>query len=181
MRRIKNIKVRISTKPNIHIGDHFIYKDIKWICLDIIDGNYLAITAKVWQKLPFDTNSRNDWKESSLRKVLNEEFLDKISKNYLVTQTSNLIADNGDNQYGICNDYITILSCDQYRKYRDIIPHYLKWMWTLTPWNCFGNIVRTILPSGCINECNAYYTNGVAPVVLFSSQQLNQLLESCYK
>ena len=38
MRRIK--KVKTVKKPDICIGDHFIYKDIKWICLDIIDGNY---------------------------------------------------------------------------------------------------------------------------------------------
>ena len=186
MRRIKNIKVRISTKPNIHIGDHFIYKDMKWICLDIIDGDYLAITAETWKELPFDVDNRNNWKESSLRKVLNEEFLDKLDKNYLVTQTSNLIADNGDKQYGTCNDYVTILSCDQYRKYRDLVPYYSEWMWVLTPWSCYGNgnsdhIVRSILPSGCITEGNAYYINGVAPVVLFSSQRLNQLWESCYK
>ena len=113
--------------------------------------------------------------------MLNEEFLDKLDKNYLVIQTSNLIADNGDKQYGICNDYVTILSCDQYRKYRDLVPHYSKWMWTLTPWNCFGNFVRSILPMDHITEGNAYYTKGVAPVVLFSSQQLNQLWESRYK
>ena len=48
MRRIKKVKIKIVKKPDICIGDHFIYKDIKWICLDIIDGNYLAITAKLW-------------------------------------------------------------------------------------------------------------------------------------
>lgn len=29
------------------VGEHFTYEGIEWICLDIIDGNYLAITAKV--------------------------------------------------------------------------------------------------------------------------------------
>ena len=191
MKIIKNIKVRISTKPDmICIGDHFIYKDIEWVCLDIIDGNYLAITAKVWKELPFDVDNRNNWKESSLRKVLNEEFLDKISKSYLVIQTSNLIADNGDKQYGTCNDYVTILSCDQYRKYRDLVPCYSEWMWTLTPWNCYsgnggddysGHGVRDVHPNGYIVTCGACIGIGVAPVVLFSHQQLNQLWESRYK
>ena len=38
------------------VGEHFTYEGIEWICLDIldiIDGNYLAITAQVWQELPF--------------------------------------------------------------------------------------------------------------------------------
>lgn len=167
------MKVKITEKPNINIGDHFIYKDIEWICLDIIDGNYLAITSKSWKELPFDVDNQNNWEESSLRKVLNEEFLDKLDKNYLVMQTSDLIADNGDKRYSICEDYVTILSCDQYRKYKDLVPHYLEWMWTLTPWNCYGDgngdhIVRSILPSGCISNCSAYYDNGVAPVCTFS-------------
>ena len=118
------------------VGEHFTYEGIEWICLDIIDGNYLAITAKVIDELPFDTENYNNWKESSLRRVLNEDFVDKLNKKHLVMQTSDLIADNGDKMYGTCEDYVTILSCDQYRKYRELVPHYPEWMWTLTPWNC---------------------------------------------
>ena len=62
------------------VGEHFTYEGIEWICLDVIDGNYLAITAKVWQELPFDIDNKNNWKESSLRRVLNDEFLDKFLK-----------------------------------------------------------------------------------------------------
>jgi hypothetical protein len=189
MRRIK--KVKIVKKPDICIGDHFIYKDIKWICLDIIDGNYLAITAKVWQELPFDVDDYNNWKESSLRRVLNDEFLGKLNKKHLVKQTSDLIADNGDKRYGSCEDYVTILSCDQYRKYRDLVPCYIEWMWTLTPGNCIGGsiIVRYVNSAGDVNNDGACNSFGVAPVCLFSSeilksshlgiQKQNQLGGSC--
>lgn len=91
-------------------------------------------------------------------------------------QTSDLIADNGDKQYGTCKDYVTILSCDQYRKYRDLVPHYPEWMWTLTPWSCYSghsNYVRLVSPDGnisCYSE--AYDGLGVAPVVLFSAEHL---------
>lgn len=157
------------------IGEHFTYKGIEWICLDIIDGNYLAITAQIWQKLPFDVDNYNDWKESSLRKVLNKEFLSKLNKNHFVMQTSDLIADNGDRKYGTCEDYVTILSCDQYRKYRDLVPHYPEWMWTLTPWSCCsgdGNGVRGVNPAGYIYSSSAYYGYGVAPTCIFSSKHL---------
>lgn len=92
------------------IGEHFTYRGIEWICLDIIDGNYLAITAQVWQKLPFDVDCYNDWKESSLRKTLNKEFLSKLVKKHLVIQSTDLIADNGDKAYGTSEDYVTISS-----------------------------------------------------------------------
>ena len=156
------------------VGEHFTYEGIEWICLDIIDGNYLAITAQVWQELPFDVDDHNNWKESSLRRVLNDEFLDKLNKNHLVMQTSDLIADNGDRKYGTCDDYVTMLSCNQYRKYRDLVPCYPEWMWTLTPWNCCGNgsIVRLVHPTGTITNYGASNSNGVAPVCIFSSKHL---------
>ena len=157
------------------VGEHFTYDGIEWICLDIIDGNYLAITAQVWQELPFDVDDHNNWKESSLRRVLNDEFLDKLNKNHLVTQTSDLIADNGDKSYGTCKDYVTILSCDQFRKYRDLVPCYPEGMYTLTPWSClsgYGSLVRLVNSTGNINDYSACFGYGVAPVCLFSSEIL---------
>lgn len=41
-------------------GEHFTYNGIEFICLDIIDGNYLAMTAKPYAEIPFDTNRKND-------------------------------------------------------------------------------------------------------------------------
>lgn len=175
MRRIKKVKIKTFKKPEIHIGDHFVYKDIEWICLDIINGNYLAITTNLWTLLPFDVDDHNNWKESSLRIMLNDDFLDKLNKNHLVTQTSDLIADNGDKSYGTCKDYVTILSCDQFRKYRDLMPFYPEGMYTLTPWSClscFGSFVCLVNSIGNINEDSAYNNHGVAPVVLFSSEIL---------
>lgn len=160
------------------IGEKFNYNGIEFICLDVIDGNYLAITAKVWQELPFDVDNHNNWKESSLRRVLNDEFLDKLNKKHLVKQTSDLIADNGDRKYGTSEDYVTILSCDQYRKYRDIVPHYPEWMWTLTPWSCFsgsGDCVRYVNPAGNVNVGYAGGSIGVAPVVLFSKEFIRDI------
>ena len=153
------------------IGEHFTYRGIEWICLDIIDGNYLAITAQVWQKLPFDVDCYNDWKESSLRKTLNKEFLSKLVKKHLVTQKTDLIADNGDKAYGTSEDYVTILSCDQYRKYHDIVTLFAEWMWTLTPCGT-SHAVRNVGPDGYIYSNYAYNSFGVAPVVLFSAEHL---------
>lgn len=156
-------------------GEHFIYNNIEFICLDIIDGNYLAMTAEPWQEMPFDTNNCNDWRKSSLRRVLNNDFLDLLDRKHLVKQTSDLIADNGDKAYGTCEDYVTILSCDQYRKYRDIVPLFEEWMWTLTPWTCnAGNAyyVRIVGTTDNIYYHLANVTYGVAPACVFSSKNL---------
>ena len=163
------------SNDKLNIGEHFIYNGIEFICLDIIDGNYLAMTAKPWAEIPFDTNNHNDWRKSSLRRVLNTDFLELLDKKHLVMQTSDLIADNGDKAYGTSEDYVTILSCDQYRKYRDIVPLFKEWMWTLTPWSCdtsTSHVVRTVSPTGHVSLGNAYGSSGVAPACLFSSQNL---------
>ena len=163
------------SNDKLNIGEHFIYNGIEFICLDIIDGNYLAMTAKPWAEIPFDTNNHNDWRKSSLRRVLNTDFLELLDKKHLVMQTSDLIADNGDKAYGTSEDYVTILSCDQYRKYRDIVPLFEEWMWTLTPWSCntsYSNYVRYVHTTGNVYYYSAYNSYGVAPACLFSSQNL---------
>jgi len=163
------------SNDKLNIGEHFIYNGIEFICLDIIDGNYLAMTAKPWAEIPFDTNNHNDWRKSSLRRVLNTDFLELLDKKHLVMQTSDLIADNGDKAYGTSEDYVTILSCDQYRKYRDIVPLFEEWMWTLTPWSCYTSysyIVRSVYTAGSVSDSGAGDGGGVAPACLFSSQNL---------
>lgn len=159
----------------LNVGEHFIYNGIEFICLDIIDGNYLAMTAKPWDELPFDVNNKNDWRTSSLRRVLNSDFLDLLDRKHLIKQTSDLIADNGDKKYGTSEDFVTILSCDQYRKYRDLVPLFEEWMWTLTPWSCdTGNshAVRHVDPAGDVGNYSANGSNGVAPACVFSSENL---------
>ncbi len=163
------------SNDKLNIGEHFIYNGIEFICLDIIDGNYLAMTAKPWAEIPFDTNNHNDWRKSSLRRVLNTDFLELLDKKHLVMQTSDLIADNGDKAYGTSEDYVTILSCDQYRKYRDIVPLFEEWMWTLTPWSCNtsgSGDVRGVYAAGYVGYYRAGSSSGVAPACLFSSQNL---------
>ena len=160
-------------------GDHFLYNNIEFICLDVIDGNYLAITADCWCEKRFNEEYEdgcNNWEKSTLRRFLNEDVLEEhFDTKHLVKQTSDLIADNGDKAYGICEDYITLLTCDQYRKYRDYVPLFEECMWTLTPWRCDTdnyNDVRDVGPTGAIYVSEAHSSHGLAPVCNFNSSNL---------
>lgn len=160
-------------------GEEFIYNGIRFICLDVIDGNYLAITADCLCEKRFNDNYNdgcNNWKTSTLRRFLNENVLEEhFDAKHLIKQTSDLTADNGDKAYGTCEDYITLLTCDQYRKYRDYVPLFEEYMWTLTPWRCdTGNAlsVRNVDPTGAIIDCGAHNIDGLAPVCLFNSNNL---------
>lgn len=167
--------VEIKLKP----GMKFKYKGIDFICLDIINGNYLAITAECWYQKRFneeDKDGCNNWEKSTLRRFLNEDVLEEhFNMEHLIKQTSDLAADNGDKTYGTCEDYITLLTCDQYRKYKDYVPLFEECMWTLTPWRCDIGIacyVRNVHPTGAIYNSDAGYSSGLALVCLFNSQAL---------
>lgn len=160
-------------------GEEFVYNGIRFICLDVIDGNYLAITADCLCEKRFNDNYNdgcNNWKTSTLRRFLNEDVLEEhFDAKHLIKQTSGLTADNGDKAYGTCEDYITLLSCEQYRKYRDYVPLFEECMWTLTPWRCdtgYANYVCDVNPTGAINSYYAYNSFGLAPVCLFNSDNL---------
>lgn len=162
-------------KEKLNIGEHFIYNGTEFICLDDIYGDYLAMTAKPWHTMPFDVDNQNNWRTSSLRRVLNSEFLDLLDRDHLISQTADLTADNGDKKYGASEDYVTILSCSQYQKYRDLVPLFDEWMWTLTPWSCStfnSDVVRGVAPTGDVYISNADNSRGVAPVCLFASENL---------
>ena len=88
-----------------------------------------------------------------------------------------LTADNGDDMYGKVQDYVGILSCDQVRKYRKLIPGYPEWMWTCTPWYCspystYAGSVRIVFTSGVLHYNIANLAYGVVPACIFSSKQL---------
>lgn len=160
-------------------GEEFVYNGIRFICLDVIDGNYLAITADCLCEKRFNDNYNdgcNNWKTSTLRRFLNEDVLEEhFDAKHLIKQTSDLTADNGDKAYGTCEDYITLLTCDQYRKYRDYVPLFEECMWTLTPWRCDpgdANLVRDVYPAGAIYNSSAGSSYGLAPVCLFNSNNL---------
>lgn len=164
----------------IKAGDHFEYKGIEWVCLDIGNETAFAVTAKVIANMPFNDEYEdgcNNWRTSSLRKWLNSEFLDKnFGKGALLANFSTLTADNGDDKYGVVEDYVTLLDCDQYRRYRKLMPKYDDWVWTLTPRSCtVGDAfsVRNIIPSGELDSYFADNTYGVAPACLFNLNYLS--------
>lgn len=164
----------------IKAGDHFEYKGIEWVCLDVGNKTAFAISAKIIANMPFNNeceDGSDNWRTSSLRKWLNSEFLDEnFDKGALLTICSALIADNGDDKYGFVEDYVTLIDCDQYRKYRKFMPKYDDWVWTLTPRSCdVGNAysVRNISPSGELSSGSADNTYGVAPACLFNLNYLS--------
>ena len=159
----------------LKIGDEFELADINWKILDITDAGYMCIGDSLGDK-KFDENS-SDWNESSLREYLNNEFYEKIAREVgrenIISSKRNLLSLDGQTEYGESDDFVSLLTVDEYRKYRKLIPNTGDWWWLVTPWstpcNEYSKTVTVFSPSGNFgrNICDDY--GGVRPFCIFSS------------
>lgn len=168
--------IQNSKKPDfskIKDGEHFIYRGIEFIRLGLEQGGVLCMTANVVAETAFDKDGCNNWRKSSAREMLNNEFSARLNPDDLLSYVSDLTADNGDTAYGKCCDMVGLLSCDLYRKYRKFVPLFGEWMWTCTPWYCAtpysggAHSVRLVNADGTLNGSGASYAHGLAPVCIF--------------
>ena len=159
----------------LKIGDEFELADVNWKILDITDSGYMCIGDSFGNKI-FDNNS-NNWNKSSLRAYLNGEFYEKISKEIgkgnIVSFKRDLLSIDGQTEYGENDDAVSLLTVDEYRKYRKLIPNTDDWWWLITPWstpcNNYESAVAVVSPSGCIRDRSCDTLRGVRPFCIFSS------------
>lgn len=173
-------------------GEHFMFKNFEWVCLDPNhpDGGVLAIMATPWTKdvkfCPSDkfTDEKGNWnnyRTSNVREILSDMANAVFEKKSLLPHTVDLVADNGDRAYGTVQDFVFILTCDEYRKYRDYIPHYDRLIWTATPWGCGdkdsdaggSSIVRTVNAGSLLYNYGACNCGAVAPACVLNPKSLN--------
>lgn len=170
-------KEKIPTiKKKLEIGDTFELAGLNWKILDITEKGYVCLADKLEDESKFDSDS-NDWKESSLRSYLNGEFLEtlceEIGKENILSFERDLLSLDGLDEYGKCEDCVSLLNVDEYRKYRKHIPNTDYYWWLLTAdsvksngGNCW---VRVVSSSGNVYLYFCDYYNGVRPVCIFSS------------
>lgn len=166
-------QVKISKK--LGIGDTFKVADLEWKILDITENGYVCIGEKLPDNMTFGSN--NDWKSSKIRKYLNGEFYKKLSdevgEENIIEFERNLLSLDGQTEYGMCEDFVSIISLDEYRKYRTLLPNGKYYWWTLTPdsTKCNGDetYIRVVCPSGYFSYDSFGYYFGVRPFCIFSS------------
>ena len=159
----------------LKIGDTFELAELTWKILDRTDKGIVCLAERIKDSFNFGLN--NDWKESSLRKYLNKDFyenlVNEIGEDHVVTFERDLISLDGQKEYGKCEDKVSIISFDEYRKYRELIPNAEYWWWTLTPdsTKCNGDTswIRIVSPSGDVVNSSCNRSGGVRPLCIFSS------------
>lgn len=160
----------------LKVGDTFELVGLTWTILDITEDGYKCIAERFEDGMVFDNDS-NDWRTSNLRVYLNKDFCERIAneigEDNIVSFERDLLSLDGQTEYGICEDDVSLLTVDEYRKYRKLLPNIDEWWWLITPWstpcNGYEKSVAVVTPSGFIRSNYCSSRDGVRPVCIFSS------------
>ena len=173
---LKATSKSINLLEGLGIGDTFELADTTWKILDITSAGYICLADSI-EDMKFDSDS-NNWENSGLRSYLNGEFFEKMTAEIglenIVPFERNLLSLDGQTEYGKCEDKVSLLTVDEYRKYRSLIPNTEDyWWWTCTPWSTkergWSYSVAVVSSAGSIGGSLCHFNIGVRPVCIFSS------------
>ena len=173
---LKATSKSINLPEGLGIGDTFELVDTTWKILDITSAGYICLADSIEER-QFDSDSSN-WENSNLRDYLNEEFLEKIAAEIglenIVPFERDLLSLDGQTEYGKCEDKVSLLTVDEYRKYRSLIPNTEDyWWWLVSPWstpcNDYKRTVAVVSSAGYVYGNNCYCSYGVRPVCILKS------------
>ena len=161
----------------LKIGDTFKLAGLDWKILDITDKGYMCLADRLEDSMEFDEES-NSWDWSQLRAYLNTDFIEKIvdeiGRDNIIPFNRDLLSLDGQTEYGECEDKVSLLTVDEYRKYRSLIPNTDNyWWWLISPWstacNGYKTSVAVVSSAGNFNCNNCVNLDGVRPFCIFSS------------
>ena len=119
-----------SVKP----GDTVTIGEREYIVLGHGDGTTAIITKNPTKSMAFGKDG--DYIKSDVRTYCNGKFYgelcDAVGKNNIIPHTVNLVSDDGSNKGSTVKDNVSILTCDLYRHYRELLPAIGSVCWTAT-------------------------------------------------
>lgn len=168
------------TVDEVGQGEVFKWGEKEYIKLDTIsihDG-CLCLAKDAWFNSKFDDKT-NNWEHSELRSGMIEEVKDFIPNFYkLRSFDRDLTTDDGLTDYGHCSDSVSMLTCDEYRKYRKYIPETNEWYWTITASTNDCDWVRYVSSDGALYVEDAHYEDfGVRPLICLDKDTLVEVKE----
>lgn len=173
---LKAVEKTRKIPAGLSAGDTFKLAGLTWTILDITDKGYMCLADRLEDSMKFDSES-NNWVGSQLREYLNTKFIEKITNEIgeenIIAFNRNLLSLDGQDEYENRKDTVSLLTVDDYRKYRRFIPNADYWWWLITPWstpcNTCKEIVTVVSPSGFVFHNPCHNNGGVRPVCIFSS------------
>lgn len=167
-----------KTIKDVENGSKLKFGKIEFVKLDNTCGGSLCLATDVLFKDHFAEGNKNNWATSSLRQKLTGVIGNYIDKNALVSFDRDLTTDDGMTDYGHITDIVSLLTCDEYRKYRKFIPNCGKWHWTITADSLeYSCIVRRVGSDGSLSNGSAYGLGGVRPLCVLKSGTIVEVKE----
>lgn len=144
-------------------GTAFDYAGQSWILLENDPaGRTLCLSKDITETRAFDEGNCNNFAVASSNKYLNGPYLDNLVDAFLESELD-LTTDDGLKDYGTCTVTIFLLTVDQYRRNRDVIPNADDWWWLSTAFstksNGYESLARRVLADGALSRdyaCNGY-------------------------
>ena len=163
-------------------GTAFDYAGQSWILLENDDGRALCLSKDIIENRAFDEGNCNNFAVASSKEYLNGAYLDNLLEdvngpNAFLTTELDLATDDGLKDYGACTVTIFLLTVDQYRRNRDVIPNADDWWWLSTAFstksNGYESLARVVSAGGTLDRDFAYYgDHGLRPACYLDSDLL---------
>lgn len=160
----------------LETGKSFIYGGVEWVKLggdNNTDACRCLAKDVLFEKMftpDADGKNANDWKKSPIKDYLNGKFIEKMRANgadrtCIYEFERDLTTDDGMTDYGTCNDFISLLTSDEYRKYRKFIPPCSKLFWTITADSLvYSYFIRYVMSDGSLGNGYGNGRSGVRPL-----------------
>lgn len=175
-----------KNKHGFEPKQEFTMGGIAWTVIQTGANWVKCITSECVEERAFDAKNRNDFAASDIRAYLNGEFLRRLIKAGAPEEMFeyfhiNLTAEDGLKNYGFDRVRIGLITCEEYRLFREHIPALPNdWWWTATPdspINPFTHYVCYVNSGGALNYYYACNGNiGVRPLCVLKSEILKSYL-----
>lgn len=180
------MKAKLKT---IKRGQTFYGAGIQWLVLGHTNSSQglpivtHIVSTGIVERRAFDEKNRNDLGVSTLLTYLNGEFLERLEDAFgegaVAEQFIDLTSNDGLKDYGNVKTKVGLLTEEEYRQHRDILPPLGDegWWWLATPYSTeragYPSLVRYVYSDGALGSSYAYYgICGVRPALNLSSSIL---------
>lgn len=180
-----SILLSISKKPELQmlsslpVGTHFMAADQEWIVLEHVDsfGTFVCRAEVLPDIYAFSKNGDANFAESALSAKLDTNYYDslaeKLGLDAIMLHEVNLTADDGSGEDLSCNRYVSVMTTDQRRRYRKLVPRTDIDEWTATrrSWDAGSRRrgVCCIAADGAVVSGDCEWTFAVRPFMLLKS------------
>ena len=134
-----------------------------------------VITKDIVKNMEF--GKTGDYSKSYVREFCNGDFYKELAKavgkSNIVPHRVNLTCDDGSNKRVTCKDNVSIITAENYRRYREYLPALGKPSWTATGVTTldkdYARDVCCVGSNGILSWFGCGYTHGVRPFCILNS------------